>query len=260
MTKLRSYGLNLNWFILMSIGVHTLGLATSAYIIHNRLGQDIVIKDTATVISLGMMAAIASEPMHEAPKETTQIKVPLPLPKPKKKPVVKTLITKKPAIKQYEPPVVFPPKQVRLSQTIPPQIQESHVRSALPPTRRMAMAAGTQINSAAKVETGIGNQAGAASLRDIYDARISRHLKKFKRYPTLAKRRKLQGTVKIEFEINREGEVLSVNIVAPRPNTVLKQAAFSQVRRASPFPSPPDALNWDRKKYIVLIDFELKDM
>lgn len=107
-------------------------------------------------------------------------------------------------------------------------------------------------------ETGTAQDVGAPQDELIYDALVRKHLRRFKRYPAMAKRKREQGTTIIAFSLDRQGELLSSSIHKSAGSKRLDRAALQQIDRASPFPMPPDTIRWDVRDYTVKIDFTLE--
>jgi TonB family protein len=59
-----------------------------------------------------------------------------------------------------------------------------------------------------------------------------------KRYPSDARREKWEGKVVLSFQINRNGEILEINLIQSSGHRVLDEEGMETLRRASPFPSP----------------------
>ncbi|MFZ3182851.1 MAG: energy transducer TonB, partial [Pseudomonas sp.] len=59
------------------------------------------------------------------------------------------------------------------------------------------------------------------------------------RYPDEARRRGIQGTSQVRFNLDRNGKVLSVELAKSSGNNALDQATLAMIRRASPVPKPP---------------------
>jgi len=78
--------------------------------------------------------------------------------------------------------------------------------------------------------------AGAAA----YRAQVLAHLARHKRYPEAARLLAAQGSVQVAFAISPDGAVAAVALAGSSGHPVLDQEALAMVRRASPFPRPPD--------------------
>ncbi|MDI6787070.1 MAG: energy transducer TonB [Planctomycetota bacterium] len=83
-------------------------------------------------------------------------------------------------------------------------------------------------------------------------------IQKVKRYPESARRRSLEGTVKVEFVISSEGKILSVSIITSSGYTILDEEAVEMVKRAVPFPQIPKELKISELKLLLPIVFKLE--
>lgn len=76
---------------------------------------------------------------------------------------------------------------------------------------------------------------------DRYRALVLSILERTKRYPLLARRRELQGTVEIAFTIDDRGRVSNPELVASSHHAVLDDAAMAMTNRLGFLPPPPAA-------------------
>jgi periplasmic protein TonB len=86
-----------------------------------------------------------------------------------------------------------------------------------------------------------------------YSALIFGHLQRFKRYPLTA--HGASGTVTVQFELNRAGEVVSSKVTKSSGNHVLDEAALDLLRRASPFPAFPAAKPGAQDSFLAPVNF-----
>jgi protein TonB len=82
---------------------------------------------------------------------------------------------------------------------------------------------------------------GVGSSREVRDwaSRISAHLARNKRYPGDALARGIGGTAVVAFSIDNAGNVGAVRLVRSSGNASLDRETQDLVRRAAPFPIPP---------------------
>jgi protein TonB len=71
---------------------------------------------------------------------------------------------------------------------------------------------------------------------------LMRHIARFQRYPGVARRDHLEGTVKVAFVMGRDGKILDVWIQSSSGQTVLDTEAVAALRRAEPLPGIPGEL------------------
>ena len=89
-----------------------------------------------------------------------------------------------------------------------------------------------------------------------YLGRVVSRLQRQKRYPSSAKRKKLQGTVVIAFTIRKNGNIAGVRIKRRSGHSVLDKEVLAMVRRASPF--PPIPTNAGRRKISVSVPISFR--
>jgi periplasmic protein TonB len=90
-----------------------------------------------------------------------------------------------------------------------------------------------------------------------YNALVFGHLQRFKRYPRAL--RGPQGTVVVEFALDRSGRVISSTVTKSSGSRALDQLALEALQRASPFPQFPAAKPGDRDSFVAPIEFSLSD-
>jgi protein TonB len=83
---------------------------------------------------------------------------------------------------------------------------------------------------------------------------IERH----KAYPQAAAVRGEKGIVQLAFSIDRDGHVLSSDIVHSSGYAALDQETIATVRRAQPFPPPPPDLAGAKFEFTVPVKFNVK--
>lgn len=90
-----------------------------------------------------------------------------------------------------------------------------------------------------------------------WEAQLLAHLEKYRRYPAAARARREQGVVHVRFRINREGRLLSTEVLRSSGSTVLDRAALDTLRRAQPLPAiPPEKP--DSLELTVPVEFFVK--
>jgi len=77
------------------------------------------------------------------------------------------------------------------------------------------------------------------NLETNWQGKLSSRLARLKRYPEAARRRGIEGTVKVRFTVNTQGKVLAVDLVTSSGNNFLDKEAIDLVKRAEPLPVPP---------------------
>jgi protein TonB len=87
---------------------------------------------------------------------------------------------------------------------------------------------------------------------------ISKQLERNKSYPAAAQKRGETGVVELAFSIDREGHVLSSEIVKGSGSAALDQEALATVRRAQPFPAPPGGFDGEKFSFNVPVKFNIR--
>lgn len=116
-------------------------------------------------------------------------------------------------------------------------------------------------NQAAKDEKTAANQTlSGESLQKVtlsWQAMVLSRLEQFKRYPRKAQFNHQEGIAIVRYTANRQGEILSVDLVRSSGFSELDEAAISAVRRASPIPPPPDEIKGSILELSTPIKFSL---
>jgi len=84
------------------------------------------------------------------------------------------------------------------------------------------------------------------------------HLNRFKRYPDAARARGSQGSVLVEFTIDRTGNVVASRVLRHSGSSFLDAEAIAVLQRASPFPSPPAEITGELFPLTLPIQFRIK--
>ena len=83
------------------------------------------------------------------------------------------------------------------------------------------------------------------------------HLNAYKRYPYAARLRHEQGTVRLEFTMNRTGNVLSYRIVGSSGFADLDDEAREMIQNAQPLPPVPPAYPGSTLDLVLPLVFSL---
>jgi protein TonB len=108
--------------------------------------------------------------------------------------------------------------------------------------------------SEAKVAAGGSGRTVVASLAN-YNGLVSAHLRRYQQYPAAARSSGAAGSGMVTFSITASGSVTSARIAKGTGAAVLDQEILAMVRRASPFPAPPDG---QPKSFTVPLHFSLQ--
>lgn len=183
---------------------------------------------------------VEPEPLPEPPIETPKPKVVInkqPKPKPIKKPV------KKPIEKPIEKPK-------EITTDTKPKAETTSTASAVSENISDRVAA---------PETTASTRPSKAQIT--WQSRLFAHITRYKRYPRMARSKRQQGTVSVNFTINAQGRVSSKRIVKSSGYPLLDQEVLDLLDRAQPLPKPPaDVLKGKTARTITIpINFNLKD-
>ena len=145
------------------------------------------------------------------------------LPQPEEKPVEKKA--------EPKPVQAAPPKPVKDAKPA-----KEPRRIAAPTRETPAREAKASNPSTAANNVGVGR-----SDRDTnYPGLVSAHLRRHQQYPSDARSRGDQGTATVSFGLDGGGRVTSARLVRGSGVASIDQEVQAMVRRASPFPAPPD--------------------
>ena len=94
--------------------------------------------------------------------------------------------------------------------------------------------------AAAPTESASGVGRGRSDASSNYDGLVATHLQRFKQYPAAARKAKSRGVATVSFTVDESGRVTSVELAQTSGVGAFDQEVVAMVRRASPFPRPPD--------------------
>ena len=93
---------------------------------------------------------------------------------------------------------------------------------------------------------------------DSYTNQLTRAIAKQKKYPKIAQMRQWQGEVLLNIEIDPQGNLVKADILEESRYKILNNEAIDMVKRASPFPQPPEELRLKNFTVLVPISFKLE--
>jgi protein TonB len=106
--------------------------------------------------------------------------------------------------------------------------------------------------------TNIVSQEQVTQHLESYSSVLANAIAKYKQYPKIAQMRGWQGTVIADLEIDSKGSVVSVKIKKSSTYEVLDNEALEMIKKASPFPAPPESLRGKNFNVLVPISFKLE--
>jgi protein TonB len=106
---------------------------------------------------------------------------------------------------------------------------------------------------------GKGSGGDGADL-DAYGAHLSRAVTAHRRYPTQARRLRLEGTAVVEVDVARDGALVGAPVISRSSgHAVLDEEALRMVRAAAPFEALPAGLAGTTAHFVLPIRFGIRD-
>lgn len=104
-------------------------------------------------------------------------------------------------------------------------------------------AAGSGSTSTGDADEGTGiRKAGHGPQAEDFTGPIRASIERAVRYPLPARKRKIEGTVLVSFDINAAGSPLNIRVIKSSGHAILDDEAASAIRRAAPLPYLSGAL------------------
>ena len=212
-------------------------------------------------VSLAQPKSMENKPSPEKEKSPEPPKPEVKKPEPPK-PEVKKPEPPKPEIKKEPLPVPEKtPTTVPLSKppvSVKPKEEQETEANPKPepnPTRVITKAADAPQET--KTVNAPSPEKVSAATND-YSSLLAAAIAKYKQYPKIAQMRGWQGLIIIELQLNPQGGVIYSQIKKSSGYDVLDQEALEMIKRASPFPQPPEALRSKNFTVLVPISFKLE--
>jgi len=218
------------WAVIISIILHTLAALEIPGISFEKM------KPKALVIELAPPKPEPPPPPPQPPKpEPVKPKV-TPPPKPVVQNIPKPVVTKSPEVAPPPPPTVIAaaPKA-----EAPPPTFVAPVATPEPPKPTV-------------------NQADVDNAKNQYGNLLSREVAKHKQYPKIAQMRGWQGDVELDLQIDGSGNLVSSKVRTSSGFEALDKQALEMVKKAAPFPLPPEALRAKTFNVIIPVSFKLE--
>jgi len=165
----------------------------------------------------------------------------------------------KPVIKKSKPkPIlkaIVKPKVIESTKTKESPIEENNQQRELETAASSATTASTSISA-----TTPSLSSTSPVIKASYEASLVDWLQRYKRYPTMAKRRGQEDIIELKITIDKEGNVLSQEIIKTSLYKSLNRATLKMIKRASPLPPVPEDIqnNKTRFTFIIPVVFKLK--
>jgi periplasmic protein TonB len=186
-------------------------------------------------------------------------------------PIAKPEPIKKTELIQETKPITEPVKPVKQKSAEPAPVQEAspepapteppppNVITAAPkadPAPEVKVAPPPQPDQPKKVEP---SDADVSDARAQYGSTLGRAIAKHKSYPKIAQMRGWQGEVLLDLKLDGSGNVQAASIKESSGHESLDNQALEMVRKASPFPAPPEALRGRSFNITVPVSFKLEN-
>ncbi|AOM39722.1 energy transducer TonB [Xenorhabdus hominickii] len=148
------------------------------------------------------------------------------------------------------------PKKTQPVKRVKAEKQESEKsQSSAAPTTSSAKADNVTARTAASYES---NSDAIADARAVWQAEVSGHLNRYKKYPQDAQRRNRTGRPMMRFTVNQLGNVIDSELIRRSGTNSLDREARLVLERGQPLPAPPDFILTNGRITIELpIDFYL---
>jgi protein TonB len=143
----------------------------------------------------------------------------------------------------------------KIEKKITPIIDKNATTVAQPAPKEVAPPAPAEVVS--KIPNVVPQEQVTQSIES-YSSLLANAIAKYKQYPKIAQMRGWQGTVIADLEIDSKGSVISVKIKKSSTYEVLDNEALEMIKKASPFPAPPDNLRGKNFNVLVPISFKLE--
>ncbi len=184
-----------------------------------------------------------AEPTPEVPSP--------PLPAPEPEPSMPTRVATPPPEEPEPQPVLAVPESAPTSvAVVPPPDPAPELTDSLseaPPSPRPVAPANATADSLA------GNKDDIRK----YIAAMMRQLNRHKTYPRELKKARTEGTVVLQFTIDRAGRLLASGVKQSSGHPELDRAALDMLARAEPLPGIPDFMDRDELSLAIPVEYSL---
>lgn len=155
---------------------------------------------------------------------------------------------------------------IKKEQTVAPTEDKTTDKAEQPPAHAATAVPETMAPPSSGTTPGVISAAPLAGLTKTETATLERwqrkivvHLNKFKRYPSEARRGRIEGDVTVSFAVDGYGRIVSSAIVASSGTASLDKAAIETLERAGILPPPPMELSGKTIELSLPIQYRIKD-
>jgi len=227
-------------------------------------GLEVSIQMVAAAVGAEAQEEVQKEPEPEPePEPVTQVpEVKEPDPEPIDETAVETMVQPIPVQKvvQQRKPLIKPKPPA-----LKPKPIKKHVKEQTEPVRKKIVAvksSGTSRKAPLANRTDKQNQAGGGQIVGqvipSYKTTLGRWLAQYKTYPKKARRRNQEGTVILQFTLNKEGIVTAHTIQKSSGHKSLDKETAKMLERAQPLPKIPSELGVNSLTLTLPIQFALR--
>lgn len=176
---------------------------------------------------------------------------PPPAPKPPEPVKPKVIPPPKPVVQNTPKPVAA--KSPEVATPPPPPVIAAAPKAEAPPPTFVAPVAPPEPPKPTV------NQADVDNAKNQYGNLLSREVAKHKQYPKIAQMRGWQGDVELDLQIDgSNGNLISSKVRTTSGFEALDKQALEMVKKAAPFPLPPEALRAKTFNVIIPVSFKLE--
>jgi periplasmic protein TonB len=189
------------------------------------------------------------EAAQEAPKPVlTQDEIAPP------KPVETAPVSEAPKVVIEEKKPKSKPKELAKDESKKAEQKTANVAPSAAANPNRSASSGSQGTAGAR---GVDDAGGRAAISS-YQAQVLAHLQRHRVYPPEAQSRGITGIARVRFSLASNGSVIAASLAGTSGATVLDQAAVAMVRRASPFPAFPAAIQRAQLDFAAPIRFDIR--
>lgn len=154
-------------------------------------------------------------------------------------------------LEMAEPPTEIPDKPQPVTEHLPPPETQPEKPKPTAPDKPQPVARPPAPLKAAP--SAPENKAGLIT-EPQYEDRIAAHIARFRFYPLAARNRHEEGQARLSITIDSAGNLQSATIRQSTGSHILDYAALTTLRKAAPYPAPPDGA---ARQLIVPLSYKL---
>ena len=98
----------------------------------------------------------------------------------------------------------------------------------------------------------VASAKASAGQKEAYGRKVNGHVQRFRRYPEEAARQRITGAVRVSISISGSGGLAAASVQASSGYPMLDKEALATVRRAAPYPKPPEGIGGSARFSLTL--------